>query len=249
MINKNIPVVVIIPSLNPDENLVKTVKNIIVQGFEKIIIVDDGSKSECQCFFEELSNLTQVQIIHHDINKGKGAALKTAFTYYLHNYDQKTYTGVVTADADGQHLAEDIYKNALRLHNEILVGETDVLVLGTRDFDNPIVPFKSKSGNKITTTIFKILYGKRINDTQTGLRGISNDYLKRCLKLQGERFEYEINMLIDAVVCGVKILEEQITTVYLNNNRETHFNPIKDSIKIYKVMFDLRKGVKNKNVG
>lgn len=244
MINKSIPVVVIIPSLNPDEKLVETVKNIVAQGFKDVLVVDDGSRSECQCFFEQLSAMQQVQVLHHEINKGKGAALKTAFSYYLRKFDQSLYTGVVTADADGQHLAEDIYKTALRLHNAFLSGAKRTLVLGTRDFDDPIVPFKSKNGNKITTIVFKLLYGKQINDTQTGLRGISNEYIERCLGLQGERFEYEIHMLIDAVVSGVKILEEKIATVYLNNNRETHFNPIKDSIKIYKVMFRVRMGVK-----
>lgn len=246
MINKNIPVVVVIPSLNPDEKLIETVNNVIEQGFEKVLLVDDGSRHECQTIFKQLSKLKQVHVIHHEVNKGKGAALKTAFSYYLKEFDQELYKGVVTADADGQHLSEDIYKSALRMQVAIQDGEKNTLVLGTRDFSDPIVPFKSKNGNKITTLIFSLLYGKWINDTQTGLRGISNEYLKRCLELSGERFEYEINMLIDAVVSGVNVLEEKIATVYLNHNRETHFNPVKDSIKIYKVMFGLHRELKSK---
>ena len=246
MNTKDTGVVVIIPSLNPDENLTVTVRGILEQGFDQIILVDDGSRDECQCFFSELEKLEQVKVLHHKVNKGKGAALKTAFAYYLSTYDQKRYCGVVTADADGQHLAADIYKTAMRLKNsDMYPSNGRVLVLGTRDFNDPIVPFKSKNGNKITTFMFKLLYGKKINDTQTGLRGISNSYLKDCLLLTGERFEYEISMLIDAVVSNAAVLEEKIATVYLNQNRETHFNPVKDSIKIYKVMFNLRKEVKH----
>lgn len=230
------PIVVVIPSLNPDENLVHTVETVVEKGFSDIILVDDGSKEACQKYFDSLSKLPEIVVLHHEKNKGKGAALKTAFSYYLKNYDQKVYKGVVTADADGQHLAIDIYKTSEKLLHEIENEDDRKLVLGTRNFDEPIVPFKSRSGNKITTVIFQLLYGKRINDTQTGLRGISNTYIEDCLSLKGERFEYEINMLIDAVTSKVGISEEIIETVYLNQNRETHFHPIKDSFKIYKVM-------------
>lgn len=231
------PVLAIIPSLNPDEKLINTVTTLIKEGFTDILLVDDGSKKECRHFFEKLSLLSEVTVLTHKKNRGKGAALKTAFKYYLENYDLTEYCGVVTADADGQHLAEDIKNTADRLEKMKKDGECKALVLGTRNFDDPIVPFKSKKGNKITTNVFQLLYGKRINDTQTGLRAISNDYVKDCLRLQGERFEYEINMLVDAVVSKVLISEEIIQTVYLNDNRETHFDPVKDSIRIYKVMF------------
>lgn len=231
------PIVVIIPSLNPDDNLINTVESVIRQGFTDVILVDDGSKQECQRYFEQLESLDEVTVIHHEVNKGKGAALKTAFSYYLNNFDQKVYKGVVTADADGQHLAVDIYKTAERMLMQMKSEKDRILVLGTRDFDDPIVPFKSKNGNKITTVVFQLLYQKRINDTQTGLRAISNAYIPDCMALKGERFEYEINMLIDAVTSKAEIIEEIIATVYLNQNRETHFHPVKDSMKIYRVMF------------
>lgn len=231
------PVVAVIPSLNPDEKLLNTVNSTLEQGFTELILVDDGSKKECRHFFEELSKRPEVTLLTHEKNRGKGAALRSAFSYYLEHYDQDIYQGVVTADADGQHLAEDIKKTAETLLKETDNGCTRALVLGTRDFDDPIVPFKSKNGNKITTNVFQLLYGKRIHDTQTGLRGISNAYIAECLNLQGERFEYEINMLVDAVLSKAGIFEELIQTVYLNDNRETHFDPVKDSIKIYRVMF------------
>lgn len=111
--------------------------------------------------------------------------------------------------------------------------------MGTRNFNEPQVPFKSRNGNKITTEVFRLFYGKRINDTQTGLRAISNAFLPSCLDMTGERFEYEINMLIAAVRAKVDICEVLIRTVYFDDNRETHFHPVKDSLKIYGVMLGL----------
>ena len=224
------PVVALIPSLNPDEKLPQTVKGLFAAGFSHVLLIDDGSRQECQPIFEELALLPGCAVLHHEVNKGKGRALKTGFQYYLENYDQTVFAGVVTADADGQHLPEDIYRSALPLMNGV------ALTLGTRNFNEEQVPFKSRNGNKITTFVFKLLYGKLINDTQTGLRGIANSYLPACLELKGERFEYEINMLIDAARKKLDMVEVPIQTVYFDNNRETHFHPVKDSVRIYRVM-------------
>lgn len=234
MMDQNLfPVVALIPSLNPDEKLPQTVKGLFAAGFSHVLLIDDGSRQACQPIFEELALLPGCTVLHHEVNKGKGRALKTGFQYYLENFDQTVFAGVVTADADGQHLPEDIYQSALPLLDP---KKKYALTLGTRNFDEEQVPFKSRNGNKITTIVFKLLYGKLINDTQTGLRGIANRYLPVCLELKGERFEYEINMLIDAARRKLKMVEVPIQTVYFDNNRETHFHPVKDSIRIYRVM-------------
>ena len=234
MEQKKYPVVCIIPSLNPDELFLETVNKLIQVGFTDIIVVDDGSKPECKYYFTEAQKLGVI-ILTHEINKGKGAALKTAFNYYLNHFDITYYKGIVTADADGQHLATDIRETADRLINS---NKNDMcMVLGTRDFSDKIVPFKSRNGNKITTVVFKLLFGKYINDTQTGLRGISNAFLEKCIHLKQNRFEYEINMLIEAVRNRIEIVEVPISTVYFDGNRETHFRPFADSFKIYSVMF------------
>ena len=225
------PVVAVIPSLNPDKKLIDTVHGLVETGFTDIILVDDGSREECQSTFRTLENLPECQVLHHDTNRGKGCALKTAFSYYLTHFDQEKYCGVVTADADGQHLPKDIRKTA-----QALVECCGGIYLGSRDFDEKEVPFKSRNGNKITTYVFYLLYGKLIHDTQTGLRAISNDFLTHCVKIRGDRFEYEIRMLVDAVTQNIYIQEVPIQTVYFNDNRETHFHPVMDSLRIYRVM-------------
>ena len=226
----DIKIIPIIPAYNPDEKMVNYVKDLIKSGFKKIIVVDDGSKKDCEKYFHKISKNSECIILKHAINQGKGRALKTAFHYYL-NELKNDYIGVVTADCDGQHSASDTLKVAISLQNN-----SKKLILGTRNFKSKDVPFRSKFGNSITTIVFKLLIGKKINDTQTGLRGIPNDFIAKCLQLNGEKYDYEINMLISAVRCNVDIKEEIIKTIYIDDNKSSHFNPISDSIKIYKVI-------------
>lgn len=232
-----VPVVPVIPSLNPDEKLISVVDGLFTCGFDDVIVVDDGSRQDCQPIFDQLQTRPGCIVLHHGENKGKGRALKTAFSYYLENYDLQQYVGVVTADADGQHLPEDIKSTAERIIPDGKEQNTNILALGTRNFNEPQVPFKSRNGNHITTVVFQLLYGRRINDTQTGLRALPNHFVKTCLDIPGERFEYEIPMLIQAVLRKMDIVEVPIQTVYFDNNRETHFHPVKDSIGVYRVMF------------
>lgn len=221
---------ILIPSLDPDQNVVDYVDKLFDVGLNNIVIVNDGSKKDTLHFFDEIKNKhKEVIFLTHEVNKGKGEALKTGFKYILDTYSN--CKGIVTADADGQHLASDTLKVA-----EALLDTNDV-VFGTRDFNKEIVPFKSRNGNKITTFFFKLLYGVLVNDTQTGLRGLPTDFARECLELPGSRFEYEIEMLIKVVNDKRRIVEVEIETVYLNSNRQSHFNPFKDSFKIYKVMF------------
>ena len=227
---RELNVVALIPSLNPDEKLINYVHDLIKIGFKKIIIVNDGSARKFDKYFSKLEKQPECVVLKHKVNQGKGRALKTAFNYYLDKFPN--YHGVVTADSDGQHSAKDTYNVALELEKT-----KEGMILGTRNFNEPHVPFRSKFGNKITTVLFKLLYGKIINDTQTGLRGLSNKCIEISLGLTGERFEYEINMLIKIVQENIKIKEVIIDTIYLNNNETSHFNPLKDSFKIYKVMF------------
>ena len=135
--------------------------------------------------------------------------------------------GVVTADADGQHLPDDIVRVA-----EKLFEWPDSIVLGSAFRGD--VPLRSRMGNAITRKVFNFLSGQRVRDTQTGLRGLPASALPDMLKLPGERYEYEMNMLLEAPRFGLKLREIGIETVYIDNNSGSHFNPLKDSWRIYK---------------
>ena len=218
----------IIPSLDPDNKLIILVDNLIKSGYNKILIVDDGSKDKT--IFNKLKEYKECIILTHEINKGKGEALKTAFKYYKDNLMDKN-KGVICLDSDGQHLVEDI----INISNKLV--ETDNFILGTRLFNTKETPFKNKFGNRTTSFLFKLLYKVYLKDTQTGLRAIPNRLIDMHLSTEGSRFEYEINTLIELVLNKEKIEEVDIKTVYLkDSNKHSHFNPIIDSYRVYKAL-------------
>ncbi len=222
----NIPIV--IPSYEPDERLLKLLEDLKENEFDKVIIVDDGSGIEYRHIFKEAKKKYSATVLRHSVNQGKGRALKTAFNYLLS--EEKDMIGCVTADSDGQHSIEDIRKVM-----SVLSLNKDSLILGSRDFSLEGVPDKSRKGNTITSVVMNFLYGIRISDTQTGLRGIPRDFMEKLLCVDGERFEFETNMLI-ACKGKVNIIEVPIETIYdSKEDHKTHFNPIKDSIRIYKL--------------
>ncbi|NMD37271.1 MAG: glycosyltransferase [Christensenellaceae bacterium] len=219
----------VIPSLHPDEKLIRYVDDLINNNISKILVVDDGSGEEYSSFFEKIKK-DNVTVLTHETNLGKGAALKTAFNHIQNSL--KEYEIIITADSDGQHSVRDVIKVAKSVHQN-----KDSLVLGTRDFNQEHVPFKSKNGNKITTFVYKLLYGKYVPDTQTGLRGFNKKYLKNMNEIKGDRFEYEMNMLIYFSLNNFPLEFVEIETIYENNNTGSHFKPFRDSFKIYKVIF------------
>ncbi len=225
-------IVPIIPALNPDEKLVKLV-NELKTDFKKIIIVNDGSESDE--IFNELKKNKECVILTHEVNKGKGEALKTAFKYYLDNLTDK-YLGVVCLDADGQHLPKDAIKMGE------LVEKEDKFILGTRLFNTKSTPLRNKTGNRITSRLFKWLYKVYIKDTQTGLRAIPNRLIKKITKIPGSRFEYELKVLIELVKMKEEIVEYDIKTVYLkDSNKKSHYKVLRDSYEVYKVLLSGRK--------
>lgn len=225
-------IAIIIPSCNPDERILALLQGIAGLAPQiPVVVVNDGSKPECDEIFRIIEAMPQVTLLQHHVNLGKGRALKTAFNYYLNQYPDGI--GVVTADGDGQHSPEDIIKCVERLR-----CSPEALILGVRDFSSKDVPLRSRFGNKITRTVLKWAIGAPISDTQTGLRGIPRWFLKQILPLKGERFEFETSMLVAGKEAQLEFIEEKISTIYLDDNKGTHFDPLKDSIKVYKVIFE-----------
>lgn len=220
---------ILIPAYKPDHQLLDLIDRLTDSGISNIIIIDDGSGSEFKDLFDKIRTNSFCSLCTHAVNLGKGRAIKTGLNYALTTYPE--LSGIVTADADGQHLPEDILKVQKKL-----IENPKNLILGCRSFDKKI-PFRSKLGNEITKKIFHLLVGVKVSDTQTGLRGIPSKYIPECIKMDGEKYEYEINMLASGGKHGISIKEIPIETVYIDQNRSSHFNPVLDSIRIYFVLF------------
>ena len=221
-------VIVLIPTYEPDQKFVQLVEELIYKGFSKILVINDGSSVDNNHYFEQVDNHKEVKRINHIVNQGKGRGLKTGFNYILEH--EKNVLGCITVDSDGQHLPEDILSCA-----QALIKNPEDVILGVRDFDNSDVPFRSQFGNKVTRQVLNLLVGIKISDTQTGLRGLSLANMKKFMKVNGEKYEYEMNMLIETKELDVEVTEVSISTVYIDENESSHFNPILDSAKIYKV--------------
>ena len=220
---------VVLPSLDPDEKLTAVIDGLLEYGFTDIILVNDGSKPENLHWFEDNAAAhPEIHLLHHPVNRGKGAALKTAFTWFLEN--RPDALGVVTVDGDNQHHPEDT-----RACSERLL-ETGKLVLGCRDFSLPHVPPRSRMGNRITCGVFKFFVGMKLSDTQTGLRAIPRKDLETLVTIYGDRFEYETNMLLAMKDYGIPYEEVKIRTVYIEENKSSHFRTVVDSWRIYKLI-------------
>ncbi|WP_058301085.1 bifunctional glycosyltransferase family 2/GtrA family protein [Gorillibacterium timonense] len=214
---------VLIPAYEPDDRLLSLIANLKATFRSKIVIVDDGSGEAYRPIFD-LARQSGCVVLTHAVNLGKGRALKTGFRYLI---DIGEREGVICADSDGQHLPADIKRIA-----DALVDYRYEIVLGCRHFTGK-VPFRSRFGNDATRWVYSLTTGRRIQDTQTGLRGFPATMLDWLCRIPGERFEYEMNMLLQAQREGYSLYEVPIDTIYLEDNKSSHFRPIADSAKVY----------------
>lgn len=222
-------VTIIVPSYNPDEKLEEVVKGLVQGGFDDILVVNDGSKEECLSHFDEVSKYKEVTLIVHEVNKGKGRAMKTAFTYVLENRPDSI--GVITVDGDNQHTVKDIRYMAERMEED-----PDSVYIGCRIFKDKKIPWRSRFGNNTTSNIFTYILRIPITDTQTGLRGTPRKYLQNLIDTKGERYEFETEMFFTLKEKNIPYKETTIETVYIEENETSHFHPIRDSWKIYKLI-------------
>ena len=215
---------ILIPAYEPDERLLDLIVKLTEYPLGPIILVDDGSGPAYLEIFGRAAALGCTVLIH-EVNLGKGHALKTGFRHI----QEAGLTGnVICADSDGQHLPHDIK----RIAETLLLQHKPGIVLGSRRFTGTI-PARSRFGNSVTRTVFSLTTGTKIQDTQTGLRGFSYPMLDWLIQIPGERFEYEMNMLLTAHKEGYSITEVYIDTVYLEDNKSSHFRPLIDSFRIY----------------
>ncbi len=220
---------VVIPAYEPDDKLIKFCKDLHKNGFKNIIVVNDGSSTGYDALFYETAKVEGCTVLRHAVNQGKGRALKTAFNYILNQFSDGG-VGCITADSDGQHKPEDVLKCA-----KLFYENTDRLIMGSRNFDSEDIPWKSKLGNELTKKVCSYLCGIKVSDTQTGLRGIPHEFMKELMNVPGERFEFETNMLIRSRD-KFEIIEIPIQTIYESKkDHKTHFDPILDSIRIYRI--------------
>lgn len=219
-------IAVLIPAYNPDEKMITLVESMAAE-FAHIIVVNDGCDASFSPIFDTVKE--NVSLVVHEINKGKGRALKTGYAYALEHLS--SVQGVVTVDADGQHTVSDVRRCC-----EVFLANPKEAVFGCRDFtSDEKIPPRSRFGNRLTSRLLKFFCDISLSDTQTGLRVLPREILPAMLEVEGERYEYEMNGIFALKEQGVSWSEVPIEVIYIDDNESSHFNPIKDSLKIYKV--------------
>jgi len=223
---------VLIPAYEPDEQLIQLAKRLREKGFA-VVVVDDGSGEAYRHIFTAVQE--NANVVTHEKNKGKGAALKTGMAYirdHLPEIEQ-----FITCDADGQHKVEDVERDSHMLQN----GHKFVLTMRERKEDK--IPFRSKFGNALSRVIYALLTKRYLNDNQSGLRGFACSHIEWMVQVEKDNYDYEMNVLYYAAKKGIRIATLPIEAIYIDNNQSSHFNPVKDTIRIYRSLFSLARGL------
>ena len=218
---KELGIAAVVPVFNPEKGLVDLCRSLCT-AFGCVVVVDDGS-TENQGKFGELPN--DVEIVRHAVNKGKGMAIKSAIVHLRENHPE--VIAMVCCDGDGQHSPQDVAKVAVH------TVKTGHVTLGVRNFKEVGVPLRSRFGNALTSFLVRLIFRFRIYDTQTGLRAIPARLFSSFESLVGERYEYEMRQFGMMKLLGEPFEQIPITTIYIENNKASHFRPIVDSVRVY----------------
>lgn len=218
--------VALIPAYKPDAVLVEIALELVQSDqFQKVVVVNNGNGPEYDAIFKTLEETDGVELVRLYVNLGKGAGLKAGFNHVLCCFPDAV--GVVTMDADGQHLVEDVLKVAAKL-----IDKPNGFIMGSREFQKD-VPLRCRFGNVTSRGVMRIVSGLSLRDTMSGLRGIPMMFLDPALRLKTQAYEFELDMLLKAKSDGLTIIEVPIQTVYVDENQSSHFKPFMDSVKIY----------------
>ena len=220
--------VLIIPVYNPTKLFLQTLRDLQDTAETRqlsLIVVNDGSQKELALFrFPEMKGVT---LLSHPVNLGKGAAIKTALQYLQLNRPEVTHA--LTLDGDFQHRAKDV-------STVLAVNTAEQFVIGAREFSTENVPIRSYIGNQFTRFVLFLLSGKKLKDTQSGLRRYGRGFFTLISNIESNRFEFEMDVIMLALKTRQNVFSVGVGTSYIEGNRSSHFNPFFDSMRIYFVL-------------
>ena len=222
---------VLIPAYEPEKQLIGLTKQLKEAGFA-VVVVDDGSGPAYGEIFDAVRE--NASVVVHEKNRGKGAALKTGMAYIQGNMPHAEH--FITCDADGQHRVDDV----IRVSKQLAAGHKFVLTMREMKKD---IPLRSKVGNIMSRVVYTLLTKRYLSDNQSGLRGFDRSHIKWMLKVERDKYDYEMNVLYYAAKKGIRIHTILIEAIYIDNNQSSHFQPVKDTVRIYRSLFKLAIGL------
>ncbi|HDT11406.1 MAG TPA: DUF2062 domain-containing protein [bacterium] len=210
---------VVIPTFN-NQNTLSGVIDSVLKYTDRIIVVNDGSTDGTE---DILKKYSQIIVVRHDSNKGKGVALRTGFKKAL----ELGYRYVITIDSDGQHNPDE-----LPAFLEKIEKEPDSLIVGARNMEQSSVPGKSSFGHKFSNFWYKVETGIELPDTQSGYRLYPVQELKG-IKFFTNKFEFEIEVIVRAAWIGINVTSVPVSVIYFpEETRISHFRPVRDFTRV-----------------
>ena len=219
--------ILLIPAYNPKIFLIGFIQQLLEKPFLQIIVVNDGSDESSTSIFEQLQQLERVTVLTHARNEGKGIAVKTGIAYILKTYQQ--FQGIVTVGADGQHEIEDV---------ELICNSTRIFgnsfIVGVRDFKTKNMPRLRYVTYQIASLLFDIYYKKRLTDVQSGIRYLPREHLNWLVNSKGKGYEYDAEMLIEAINRGIQIYEVPIGKAKMTQNEFLQYDGVYHPMMVMK---------------
>jgi len=220
-------IAILIPAYNEEKHIADVIGKCAPYGMD-IIIVDDGSTDKTASIIKSIAKpkYSQIILIEHPRNYGKGKSLVTGFDYIA----ARNYKGVITLDADGQHDINEISHFLEKVEKE----DPDIIV-GNRLDNTKGMPFIRLATNVFTSWLISVIAGKKIKDVQSGYRYINTRVLKN-IKIETANFDTEPEILLKAAWLNYNITNIPIKTIY-HKYFVSHVNPVTDTIKFFKLVF------------
>lgn len=210
-------VAAVIPALNAERTLAKVIEETRRQ-IEPVVVIDDGSTDRTG----EVARAAGAIVLRHDVNRGKGGALKTGFAWALEN----GFDGVITLDADGQHLPAEIPKFLRERH----VGGADLIIGGRAHLFQHMLP-RRRNANRFSAWCIAKCAGVSITDSQSGFRFYSAK-LMRGMRLRTDGFDMESEVIVRAGRRGFRIVTIPIDLGFVDGLSTSHYKPLKDTLRI-----------------
>jgi glycosyltransferase involved in cell wall biosynthesis len=218
-------IMILIPCYREESAIRNVASQAIQTGLGDVVIVDDGSPDKTA----DEARAAGAHVIVHEVNKGKGAAMITGFTYALEN----NYEAVITLDGDGQHPPTEII-NFVNAWNETNAD----MIVGTRMGNTENMPFIRLATNKFMSWLLSKSLGQRVSDTQNGFRLYTAKVLPICIDCSSGGFSAESEHLLQISLHGFKIAEAPTSTIY--GEEKSKIRPVRDTIRFFKMLSHFR---------
>lgn len=210
-------IVAIIPALNAERSIARVVAD-TRRHIEPVLVIDDGSTDATG----EVAKAVGATVLRHDVNRGKGAALKTGFAWAL----EQGAEAVITLDADGQHLPGEIPK-FLEAYEET---GADLIIGGRSHLFAQMLP-RRRMANEFSAASIALFSGAPITDSQSGFR-LYSARLLRAISLHTDGFDMESEVIVRAGRRRLKIVTIPIELGFVNGIATSHYKPLKDTVRI-----------------